>query len=99
MPNWALAMHPVTIANPWRLLPASQPYVLIEDAGVISKFNAHATERTRYDLSLFPEPYLGAPSAPVVLLALNPGWSPGDAVVHAEPTFAEESRLSLTHDL
>ena len=34
-----------------------------------------------------------------MLLALNPGWSPSDAAVHATPVFAEQARQSLSHRL
>lgn len=85
--------------NPWTSLPATRPFVLPEDATAISAFNLRAHEKKRYDLTLFPEPYFGHPSAPVIVLALNPGWGPNDAEVHAQQGFAELARRSLTHDL
>lgn len=85
--------------NPWHALPKSPPYVLTADQGVIETFNFVAKPEKRYDLSLFPEPFFGSPNAPVILLALNPGWSCNDAKVHSQPSFAEKSRLSLTHSL
>ena len=53
----------------------------------------------RFDTSLFPEPFFGSLGARVVVLNLNPGWSPGDAAVHAQPEFGAMSRSSLAHDL
>lgn len=85
--------------NPWAFLPPAPPYILDSDTACVTQFNKHATARTAYDLSLFPEPFFGSPQAPVVLLALNPGWSPDDAAVHATPSFEEQARRSLSHAL
>ena len=85
--------------NPWTDLPTERPYVLATDANALERFNVGTTERHRFDLSLFPEPFFGARNAPVVVLNLNPGWSPGDAAVHAQERFAEMSRRSLKHAL
>lgn len=88
-----------TMQNPWTALPKNPPYVLESDVELLERFNAAALARHRYDLSLFPEPFLGSATAPVVVLNLNPGWSPDDAAVHADPTFAVMSRRSLEHRL
>lgn len=85
--------------NPWTALPHTSPYVLASDAPLLKSFNAKVALKYRYDTSLFPEPFFGSLSAPVVVLNLNPGWSPDDAVVHADPTFAAMSRSSLNHQL
>ncbi len=89
----------MTSHNPWQALPATPPYVLQSDAPWVAQFNDRSIVRTKYDLSLLPEPFFGSPQAPVVLLALNPGWSPSDAAVHATPVFAEQARRSLEHRL
>lgn len=88
-----------TMQNPWLDLPRVPPYVLDVDRPLLEPFNATASAGHRYDFSLFPEPFFGSPLAPVLLLNLNPGWSPEDAAVHADPTFAEMSRRSLAHTL
>lgn len=85
--------------NPWLALPEAVPLVLPCDRAQIEAFNATAAQKYKYDLSLFPEPFFGPVDAPVVVLNLNPGWSPGDAAVHARPDFAGMSRKSLRHDL
>lgn len=85
--------------NPWSALPEKAPYVLASDTTLIETFNAKAAERHKFDLSLFPEPFFGSPTAPVVVLNLNPGWSPDDAAVHAQPEFSRMSRRSLEHRL
>jgi len=85
--------------NPWTQLPQVSPYVLASDAALLQAFNARAAGKHHYDTSLFPEPFFGSLNAPVVVLTLNPGWSPDDAAVHAQPRFAAMSRSSLAHQL
>ena len=72
--------------NPWLALPSSPPYVLADDALPLQQFNRDAPDAQRFELSLFPEPFFGSASAPVVLLALNPGVNPDDYATHNEPT-------------
>jgi hypothetical protein len=91
--------HSSQMQNPWTTLPKSNPYVLASDAPLLMSFNARAAAKHRYDTSLLPEPYFGSLNAPVVVLNLNPGWSPDDAAIHAKPTFAAMSRSSLAHKL
>jgi len=86
-----------TIANPWLELPTSAPYVLPEDGAAIEAFNRTAQTATRYDLTLLPEPFLGRTDAPVVVLCLNPGWSPDGPIGHKEPNFIRRSRENLLH--
>lgn len=85
--------------NPWIALPRTSPFVLASDADLLNAFNATASPRHRYDLSLLPEPFFGSPSAPVVVLNLNPGWDAGDAEVHAREDFSVMARDSLGHNL
>ena len=85
--------------NPWLALPETGPLVLSLDRKELEAFNATSAQKYKYDLSLFPEPFFGSSDAPVVVLNLNPGWSAGDAAVHAMPDFAAMSRRSLRHDL
>lgn len=85
--------------NPWTALPKTSPYVLASDAPILQAFNARAAEKYRFDTSLLPEPFFGSLEALVVVLNLNPGWSPDDTAVHAQPTFAAMSRSSLAHQL
>jgi hypothetical protein len=65
----------ITISNPWCRLPQKEPFLLPEDADVVHKFNDSAKDGLRLHLDLLPEPFLGRPDAPVVLLNLNPGYS------------------------
>lgn len=83
--------------NPWSRLPAHAPYVLPEDQPAIDHFNATARSEHRLHLELLPEPFLGTPTAPVVLLSLNPGYSPEDLAAHQDSGFQARSRANLTH--
>ncbi|MCP9842013.1 hypothetical protein KBY93_15510 [Synechococcus sp. J7-Johnson] len=85
--------------NPWSALPTATPYVLASDASLLQSFNARAASKHQFDMLLFPEPFFGSLSATVVVLNLNPGWSPDDASVHAQTEFAAMSRSSLAHEL
>jgi hypothetical protein len=62
-------------------------YVLASDEPHIRAFNATVGEGSRdaLDLTLLPDPWVGRLQAPVVLLNLNPGHSPGDAAAHQLP--------------
>jgi hypothetical protein len=83
--------------NPWSDLPASPPYVLDADRELIERFNATAKPHHVVHLDHHPEPFLGRPDAPVVLLCLNPGYSPESDRWYAEPTFASRARGCLQH--
>lgn len=65
-------------------MPASPPFVLEHDLKGILRFNQEAESRFQFDLELHPEPFIGSLSAPVILLALNPGLSDEDFRVHAD---------------
>lgn len=83
--------------NPWVNLPHAAPYVLPTDRDAINAFNHRARPEHMVHLELLPEPFLGAPTSPVVLLSLNPGYSPDDLQPHQDPTFQALSRASLEH--
>lgn len=85
--------------NPWSALPDTPRYALATDLELIESFNAKCRSQHELDLSLFPEPFFGSLLAPVMVLNLNPGWSPDDGRVHRQPEFARMARLSLHHQL
>jgi hypothetical protein len=82
--------------NPWLNLPEAAPYVLPQDHQRIAAFNRTADEDTMIRLNMMPEPFLGNPIAPVVLLGLNPGFSP-NAVRNETTEFLALSRNNLHH--
>jgi hypothetical protein len=78
-------------------MPRHAPFVLDEDRKAVESFNRKAKPEHQIDVGLIPEPFLGNPEAPVVLLSLNPGWSPDDSKWHADPAFREASFANLEH--
>ncbi len=81
--------------NPWLELPASEPFALADDLRAILAFNKSASPDLYIHLELLPEPFIGNPSAPIVVLALNPGFSPDDPRHHKSAQFIELSRKNL----
>ena len=86
-----------TATNPWRDLPLEPPYALASDRLILERFNQKARPDHQIHLDLLPEPFLGSPDAPVVLLSLNPGFAPEDRIPHGDPTFQALSRAQLSH--
>jgi len=81
-----------SVANPWRVLPSTAPYVLPEDRLAIEAFNAKLPSTSPYRLdveTVIPEPFIGSvTSASVVILQLNPGFDPTtDPASHADRQF------------
>lgn len=78
--------------NPWLRLPASPPYVLPEDEQAVREFNASASEDHQLQIARFlPEPIIGDPAAPVLLLSNNPGFSKHSAF-REQPEFMTRIR-------
>jgi len=61
--------------NPWLKLPRRPPYVLPDDRPYVEEFNQWWPARHHHhiNLEMFPDPFVGARDAPVVVLARNPG--------------------------
>jgi len=89
----------MVIANPWKALPRRPPFVVTSDAPYIEAFNQRfaAKKSHRIDTRLLPEPFVGRPDAPVLLLALNPGWSPKDLRWNRRSSFRHRVRSCLSH--
>jgi hypothetical protein len=78
--------------NPWFRLPPGPPYVLEEDEDAVRKFNARAGGAHRIQIDkLLPEPFVGDPAAPVLLLSNNPGFGEG-SVLRRQPDFMTRIR-------
>ena len=84
--------------NPWTELPEAPPFVLSDEHDPIRLFNNKTKDIQKIRLELIPEPYLGTPSSPIVLLNLNPGFMEEEIVFHlSDPHFISESRKTLLH--
>ena len=81
--------------NPWLALPRRPPFVLPVDAPYIRTFNRTASVDVAIDVNLMPEPFIGDPTSPVVILALNPGLSPKDPIINRDPAFRRRIRHTL----
>jgi hypothetical protein len=76
-------------ACPWRgIEPGLRPYVLHPDREVLESFNATAKLEYRIQLDVYPEPFIGDPAAPILILSLNPGFKPAQVEAHAQPDLA-----------
>lgn len=88
--------------NPWIELPASAPFVLPSDAAPINAFNDRERQRRsdceRLQLDLLPEPYIGRPDAPIVILKSHPGYHPSDAHFAANEVSREAWRRNILHE-
>jgi hypothetical protein len=75
------------------------PFVLPEDEAEVRRFNTRVTADKMLHLEILPEPFLGDPSAPVVLLNLNPGWNAQhDPINHARSDFIRANNANLRHE-
>jgi len=83
--------------NPWTQLAPRPPYVLPSELPVITTYNHRVSEIHQIHTNVLPEPFLGDPLAPIVLLNLNPGFSDRDPALHADPQFQELSLGNLMH--
>jgi hypothetical protein len=85
-------------ANPWQQVPIEPAYVLSCDSEIVRRYNEeHSDERYRLQLNVLPEPFIGAKTAPVVLLNLNPGFDDGDPADHQDKEFQALLRGNYEH--
>lgn len=87
------------MGNPWTDLPATAPYVLPTDRPQVESFNRSrmATEERRLRLDVLPEPYIGRIDAPVVLLNINPGYTPEDVRFTNDEYARDQWRRNVLH--
>jgi len=83
--------------NPWSSLPTQPPFVLSCDQPQVTEFNDRASPDHYLHLEIVPEPFLGNPEAPVVLLNLNPCFSQTDVAEHLKPQFLAAAQANLLH--
>lgn len=91
------ALQETAPTNPWRELPDAGQLVLRSDADLVKQFNARVKPDHRLQLNLIPEPCLGDPFAPVVLLNLNPGFHKSGVSLHRDRDFRRAARDNLLH--
>jgi len=87
------------MTNPWMQLPKSAPFALPEEYETLVAFNGIADDNHKLQLDVLPEPFIGNPDAPVVLLSLNPGFDKSDHHHHAREDFSGAIWRNLRHDV
>ena len=86
-------------SNPWHALEfGAPPYVLTQDQGAIDTFNHRAAPEHEIRLDVYPEPFIGDPAAPILILSLNPGFKPAQVAAHAEPSVGRLLTKSMRLD-
>ena len=85
--------------NPWQDLPEYSPYLLEFDHKVVLSHNARVENdyKFKYD-DVLPEPYLGRPDAPVMLLNLNPGFKDEDIIFYGQDLVRKLWRKNILHE-
>lgn len=87
------------IMNPWTLPFAQPPFVLPTDAPLVNAFNLKAGPKRFLQVEhVLPEPFIGNPKAPVVLLSNNPGFGKAAGNIKMEPFFQKAMRANLRHE-
>lgn len=81
--------------NPWLELSANPPFVLESDIKSIESLNARSNVHQQVQMELLPEPYIGRLDAPIVILLLNPGYSPWDERLYETPEAKELWRRNI----
>jgi hypothetical protein len=84
--------------NPWRHLPTEPQFVLESDRSDVLAYNAKPRRNPRHSvqLDILPEPFIGSPDAPVVLLSNNPGYA-GKAHLKRAGEFRQRMLDNLLH--
>jgi hypothetical protein len=84
--------------NPWRHLPKRFPYVLPADAAAVDRANKRPGEERRLHTEKLPEPYIGDPNTPIVLLTLNGRFEDDDYLFTLDPVGRALQLANLRHD-
>jgi hypothetical protein len=86
------------IRNPWHNLPSSQPYFLPSDDEFVLKHNNQLPETHQIKHNVLPEPYLGNPNSPIILLNQNPGYAEEDIPFYKQKHVLELWRKNILHE-
>jgi len=101
-------LQSISIPNPWPAIqPGQLPYVAPDDwpqvhahnIRVANRYDPEKAAKYRLPLDVFPEPYLGHPDAPILLLNLNPGYNDESPRFHARPPIMDLCVANLRHEV
>lgn len=84
--------------NPWQDLPESSPYLLQSDRNSVLLHNKRVESDYQIRYEVLPEPYLGRPNAPVMLLGLNPGFKDEDLIFYEQEHVRKLWRKNILHE-
>jgi hypothetical protein len=84
--------------NPWQSLPQSSPYLVAADRTAVLFHNKRVAEKFQIRYDVLPEPYLGEPNAPIILLSLNPGFKESDLAFYAKHKVRELWQANILHE-
>ena len=86
--------------NPWVQIPLVPPYVLDEDKRVIFEMNTwYSGKDQEIQTQMLPEPYIGNPNAPIIVLTKNPGFDKkSDPYWHSRTDFLKLMRANLNQE-
>lgn len=87
--------------NPWVNLPKNNEYVLPCDIDFIKAHNIKHENKNefQYKTKLLPDPYVGIPNSPVLILMLNPGVALTDFDIHKTEKFKAIINKNLLHEI
>ena len=83
--------------NPFTRINKNFPFLIEEKRNKIFEINFKLNYHHWLRLELYPEPYLGNPNAPIVLLNLNPGFSYEDLDWMENFTYRKLNKKNLIH--
>ncbi|MBL8099141.1 MAG: hypothetical protein JNK81_08150 [Anaerolineales bacterium] len=83
--------------NPWFDISEFEPYLLPQDKEIILSRNEKLKEIHQIKHNIFPEPYIGNPDAPIILLVLNPGYNDEDIFFYKQKQVPELWRNNIFH--
>ena len=84
--------------NPWAEFTLDFPFLLPSDYRHIMAHNTKVSDSHKIRYDLLPEPYLGNPEAPVILLNLNPGFSELDIPFYEQDRILEMWEKNISHE-
>ncbi|WP_155810564.1 hypothetical protein [Persephonella sp. KM09-Lau-8] len=83
--------------NPFTKLSKTSPFVVEIEKNKILEINSKLNYCYTLRIELYPEPYLGNPNAPIVLLNLNPGFSCEELDWMENFTYRKLNKKNLFH--
>src|SRR5713101_2701540 len=94
------SLSKLVVPNPWQKLTLdTPPHVHENDSPIIERHNRKYSHGHRFHIHTqsYPEPYIGDPDAPILLLNRNPGYSACGPSELPHPALTQLMRDNLRH--